>query len=105
MDSLTELFCLMDDFCQKFEPALEKRLLEQGQRKRRRQAGLCLSELLTLDKYAATTAHRSHVPISPGALLHQVILDRVMRQFRVVPQFHLLQQARAVHADGFHRQR
>ena len=48
MDSLTELFCLMDDFCQEFEPALEKRLLEQGQRKRRRPAGLCLSELLTL---------------------------------------------------------
>ena len=27
MDSLMELFCLMDDFCQEFEPALEKQLL------------------------------------------------------------------------------
>ena len=48
MDSLTELFCLMDDSCQEFEPALAKRLLEQGQRKRHRPAGLCLSERLTL---------------------------------------------------------
>lgn len=30
MDSLTELFCLMDDFCQEFEPALEKQLLAKG---------------------------------------------------------------------------
>jgi transposase len=48
MDSLTELFCLMDDFCQEFEPALEQQLLEQGKRKRRRASGLCLSELMTL---------------------------------------------------------
>jgi hypothetical protein len=26
MDSLTELFCLIDDFCQGFEPEWEKRL-------------------------------------------------------------------------------
>jgi transposase len=48
MDSLTELFCLMDDFCQEFEPALEKQLLALGQRHRRRPSGLCLSELMTL---------------------------------------------------------
>jgi len=48
MDSLTELFCLIDDFCQVFEPAWEKRLLAEGHRKRRRQASLSLSELMTL---------------------------------------------------------
>ena len=30
MDSLTELFCLIDDFCQDFEPEWEKRLLADG---------------------------------------------------------------------------
>jgi|GEM_PF-7103271 len=39
--SLTGLFFLMNDFCQESEPALEKRLLEQRQRKRRRQAEQC----------------------------------------------------------------
>ncbi|SFI58364.1 hypothetical protein SAMN05428978_101835 [Nitrosomonas sp. Nm34] len=36
MDSLTELFCLMDDFCRLFEPTLEHRLLETGAKKRKR---------------------------------------------------------------------
>jgi transposase len=48
MDSLTELFCLIDDFCQAFEPAFEAQLLADGARKRRRACGLRLSELMTL---------------------------------------------------------
>lgn len=48
MDSLTELFCLIDDFCQRFEPAFERKLLETGKRKRRRAGALSLSELMTL---------------------------------------------------------
>lgn len=48
MDSLTELFCLIDDFCQTFEPEWEKHLLAAGQKKRQRCASLCLSELMTL---------------------------------------------------------
>jgi transposase len=48
MDSLTELFCLIDDFCMKFEPAWHKRLLADGQQQRRRQTRLQLSELMTL---------------------------------------------------------
>jgi hypothetical protein len=48
MASLTELFCLIDDFCQRLEPAGEKRLLTDGQKKRRRPASLSLSELVTL---------------------------------------------------------
>jgi hypothetical protein len=38
MDSLTGLFCLIDDFCQELEPALDKQLLEHGQRQR---SGAC----------------------------------------------------------------
>lgn len=48
MDSLTELFCLMDDFCRRFEPALEQRLLASGAKKRQRRSDLSLSELMTL---------------------------------------------------------
>jgi transposase len=48
MDSLTELFCLIDDFCQAFEPEWKKRLLAQGDKKRQRCTSLCLSELMTL---------------------------------------------------------
>lgn len=48
MESLTELFCLMDDFCQEFEPAFERTQLESGARQRRRTGSLLLSELMTL---------------------------------------------------------
>ena len=48
MDSLTELFCVIDEFCQAFEPEWEQHLLAAGQKKRQRPASLCLSELMTL---------------------------------------------------------
>jgi transposase len=48
MDSLTELFCLMDDFCRRFEPAFEQRLLSTGKKTRRRRCELSLAELMTL---------------------------------------------------------
>ena len=48
MDSLTETFCLIDDFCREFEPAFHKRLLANGSKKRRRKCELSLSELMTL---------------------------------------------------------
>jgi len=48
MESLTELFCLMDDFCRQFEPAWERRQLTRGMQKRRRCGALSLSELMTL---------------------------------------------------------
>jgi hypothetical protein len=48
MDSLTETFCLIDDFCRAFEPAFNRRLLANGPKKRQRRGGLSLSELMTL---------------------------------------------------------
>ena len=48
MTSLTELFCVIDDFCLEFEPAFEAELLANGERKRRRASNLSLSELMTL---------------------------------------------------------
>src|SRR5512144_3268647 len=48
MDSLTELFCLLDDFCRRFEPAWGRHLLTSGTQKRLRRSELSLSELMTL---------------------------------------------------------
>ncbi len=43
-----KLFCHVDDFCLKFEPEFNKRLLEDGTRKRIRKSRLCLSEVMTI---------------------------------------------------------
>jgi hypothetical protein len=48
MDHLTELYCLMDDFCKECEPALHRQMISSGVRKRRRATGLSLAELMTL---------------------------------------------------------
>ncbi|MFM7331564.1 MAG: IS982 family transposase [Brachymonas sp.] len=48
MDHLTELYCLMDDFCKEFEPALHRHMISTGARKRRRACSLSLAELMTL---------------------------------------------------------
>lgn len=48
MYSLEELFSPIDDFCNSFEPTWEKRLIENGQRRRRRSRQLSLSEIMTI---------------------------------------------------------
>lgn len=47
MDNITELYCLMDDFCKNIAPQMNKHLLTHG---RRRQRATCISlaELMTL---------------------------------------------------------
>lgn len=48
MESLTETFCLIDDFCKDFEPKWKNALLTSGERKRLKEAGASLSEIMTL---------------------------------------------------------
>ena len=50
MDKTTELFCLIDDFCQQFEPLLEQRLLDDssGKERRNRPGLMSLSEMSTI---------------------------------------------------------
>lgn len=48
MSSLEELFCRVDDFCQRFQPHWHKQLLESGLQTRRRARSLCLSEIITI---------------------------------------------------------
>ena len=48
MMSLLELFVSVDDFCQVFLPFWERKLLEDGSRKRRRAGQLSVSEIMTI---------------------------------------------------------
>jgi transposase len=48
MDSLEELFCHIDDFCQQFEPKWHRLLLGEGVQHRQRQRSLSLSEVMTI---------------------------------------------------------
>jgi transposase len=56
MESLVELFCHVDDFCQIFLPTLEKHMLTNGLIQRRRARSLTLSEVMTILIYF----HQSH---------------------------------------------
>ena len=48
MESLVELFCHVDDFCQVFMPALENHLLASGVIQHRRSRSLWISEVMTI---------------------------------------------------------
>lgn len=48
MSSLEELFCRVDDFCQRFEPVWQRQLLTSGLQVRHRERSLCLSEIMTI---------------------------------------------------------
>jgi len=48
MNSLLELFCDVDDFCQSFLPIWDQHLLSCGEKKRRRSRSLTISEIMTI---------------------------------------------------------
>lgn len=48
MDSLLELFVSVDDFCQVFLPFWERKLMQDGSKKRRRAGELSVSEIMTI---------------------------------------------------------
>lgn len=56
MQSLVELFCHVDDFCQVFLPIMEKKLISSGVKTRRRDRSLTMSEIMTL----LILFHQSH---------------------------------------------
>jgi hypothetical protein len=56
MSRLVAMFCDIDDFCNTFEPIYTQRLLQSGQRQRRRPSQLSLSEIMTIIVYF----HASH---------------------------------------------
>lgn len=58
MDSFVESCCLVDDFCQEFEPRWKRHLLTHGQKKRWRRSALSLSELMPLAVLFHQLRHR-----------------------------------------------
>jgi transposase len=56
MNSLVELFCRVDDFCQSFRPIPEQHQIESGKHTRNRRRSLILSEVMTILIYF----HQSH---------------------------------------------
>jgi hypothetical protein len=56
MDSLLELFCDVDDFCQQFLPIWNHQLLASGQKQRQRARSLTVSEIMTI----LIAFHQSH---------------------------------------------
>jgi len=72
MDSLLELFCDVDDFCQKFEPNWNKRLLASGERQRQRQRSLTLSEIMTIVIYFHQSQYRNFKAYYQGCVLQNL---------------------------------
>lgn len=56
MESLLELFCDVDDFCQVFEPIWNQQQLTNGEKKRQRARALSISEIMTI----LIAFHQSH---------------------------------------------
>jgi hypothetical protein len=56
MDSLLELFCDVDDFCQVFSPNWDHHLLSSGEKQRQRSRSLTTSEIMTI----LIAFHQSH---------------------------------------------
>jgi len=56
MESLVELFCDVDDFCQGFLPVMEKKMISSGLQTRKRDRSLTVSEIMTL----LVLFHQSH---------------------------------------------
>jgi hypothetical protein len=59
MESLLELFVSVDDFCQDFLPFWERKLLEDGSKKRRRSGQMRVSEIITIIIYFHQSQYRN----------------------------------------------
>jgi len=76
MDSLTELFCDVDDFCQIFVPIWRKQMLSAGEIQRQRERSLSISEIITI----LIHFHQSHYR-NFKAYYTEYVLVRLSREF------------------------
>jgi hypothetical protein len=76
MDSLIELFCDVDDFCQSFLPAWRKQLLSAGEMQRQRERSLSVSEIMTI----LIHFHQSHYR-NFKAYYIEYVLERLRPEF------------------------
>jgi hypothetical protein len=76
MESLTELFCDVDDFCQEFLPMWRKQLVAAGAIQRERKRSLSVSEVMTILIYF----HQSHYR-DFKAYYRDYVLERLRGEF------------------------
>jgi len=76
MNSLLELFCDVDNFCQSFVPVWQKQLLVAGDLQRQRERSLSISEIMTI----LIHFHQSHYR-DFKAYYTDYVLDRLQREF------------------------
>jgi Transposase DDE domain len=76
MDSLLELFCDVDDFCQSFLPCWRKQLLAAGEIHRQRERSLSTSEIMTI----LIHFHQSHYR-DFKAYYMDYVLERLRSEF------------------------
>ena len=76
MNSLTELFCHVDDFCKVFVPAWQKQQLASGEIQRQRERSLSISEIMTI----LIHFHQSHYR-NFKAYYIDYVQERLRREF------------------------
>lgn len=76
MDSLLELFCNVDDFCQSFLPKWQEQLLSSGDVQRQRKRSLSISEVMTI----LIHFHQSHYR-DFKAYYNEYVLERLRSEF------------------------
>jgi len=69
MESLLELFCDVDDFCQAFLPFWNQQLLASGEKRRQRARSLSISEIMTI----LIAFHQSHYRDFKAYYVQQVL--------------------------------
>jgi len=58
MNKLIDIFCDVDDFCNKFLPVWEVELIANGTKKRRRESKMSMSECMTIFITFHQSTHR-----------------------------------------------
>jgi len=76
MDSLLELFCDVDDFCQAFEPAWKQKLVTSGECRRQRERSLSLSEIMTIVIHFHQSQYRNF-----KAYYQEYVMKRLRSEF------------------------
>ena len=76
MNSLTELFCDVDDFCQSFVPVWQKQMLSAGEIQRQRARSLSISEIMTILIHFHQPHYRNF-----KAYYTKYVLERLRKEF------------------------